>query len=103
MLALRPLAAATLLAIAAAGCAEPGVVKQIEPNSYSLSENYSRGLFDSARQRGVSRAADFCFKMDRRVLVDYVLQGLTNGHGGGSAEVTFRCLNRGDPELQRPG
>jgi hypothetical protein len=40
--------------------------------------------------------------MDRRVLVDYVLQGLTNEHGGGSALVNFRCLSRGDPELQHP-
>jgi hypothetical protein len=102
MIALRPLVAAALLATTAAGCAESGVVKELEPNSYFLTENYSRGLFESAHQRGVSRAAEYCFKMDRRVLVDYVLQGPTNGHGAGSAEVNFRCLTRGDPELQRP-
>ena len=101
MIAPRPLVAAALLATAVAGCAESGVVKEVEPNSYFLTESYSRGLFDSAQQRAVSRAAEYCIKMDRRVLVDYVLQGPTNGHGAGTAEVNFRCLGRGDPELQR--
>ena len=102
MIALRPLVAAALLAAAVAGCAGSGVARELEPNSYFLTENYSRGLFESAQQRAISRAADYCIKMDRRVLVDYLLQGPTNGHGAGSAEVNFRCLDRGDPELQRP-
>ena len=102
MIALRPLVAAALLATAVAGCSDAGAVRELEPNSYHLSENYSRGLFDGARQSGVARATEFCIKKDRRVLVDYVLQGPTNEHGGGSAEVNFRCLTRGDPELQHP-
>lgn len=102
MVAPRPLVAAVLLASAVAGCAAPDGVKELEPNSYFLTESFSHGLFDSARERAVSRAAQFCLKTDRRVLVDYVLQGHTNGHGAGSAEVNFRCLYRGDPELQRP-
>lgn len=102
MIAPRPLVAAALLATAVAGCAESRVVKELEPNSYFLTENYSRGLFDGAQQRAVSRAAEYCIKKDRRVLVDYVLQGPTNGHGAGTAEINFRCLGRGDPELQRP-
>jgi len=101
MIARRPLLAAALLATAAGGCAEPSVVQQLEDKSYFLTENYSRGLFDGARQAGVSRAAQYCLKTDRRVFVDYVLQGPTNGHGGGSAQVNFRCLNQSDPELQR--
>lgn len=102
MIALRPLVAAALLATAVGGCAEAGAVKEVEPNSYFLTENYSRGLFESAQQRAKTRAAEYCFKMDRRVFVDYLLQGPTNGHGAGSAEVNFRCLHRGDPELQHP-
>lgn len=103
MIAPRPLVAAALFASAAAGCAgPPDDVKELGPNSYFLTENYGHGLFDSARQRAVSRAGQFCAKTDRRVLVDYVLQGHTNEHGAGSAEVNFRCLYRGDPELQLP-
>jgi hypothetical protein len=104
MIAPRPLLAAALLAAAAAGCAEveDGVVKEVEPNSYFLSESYSRFLFDNAREKGMSRAAQFCLKMDRRVLVDYVVRGNANGIGAGSAKVNFRCLNRDDPELQHP-
>jgi hypothetical protein len=98
VIARKPLVAVVLLAIAA-GCAEGGV-KQVDADSYFLTENYSRGLFDGARQRAVTRAGQYCFQKDRRVLVDYVLQGPTNEHGAGSAEVTFRCLSRGDPELQ---
>jgi hypothetical protein len=102
MIAPRPLVAAALLASAVAGCAESGVVKEVQSSSYFLTENYSRGLFDSAQQRAVSRATEYCFKINRRVLVDSVFQGPTNGHGAGTAEVNFRCLGRGDPELQRP-
>jgi hypothetical protein len=101
MIASRPLVAAALLATAAAGCAEQNVVKEVEPNSYYLSENYTRYLFDGARQKGISRAAQFCSKMDRTVLVDVVLRGPTNARGAGSATVNFRCLYPGDPELQR--
>jgi hypothetical protein len=100
MIAPKPVVAAALLVVAA-GCGESGIVKETGPNSYFLSENYSRGLFDGARTRGMSRAGEYCFKTDRRVLIEYVLQGPTNEHGAGSAEVTFRCLYRGDPELQR--
>jgi hypothetical protein len=92
--------AAALLASAAAGCTELGV-KEVEPNSYFLTQDYSRFLFDSARQKGMSRAAEFCLKMDRRVLVDYVVRGPINKIGAGTAEVNFRCLYPGDPELQR--
>lgn len=100
MLAPKPLVAVALLA-AAAGCAEAGGVKETGSNTYFLTENFSRGLFENARAKAVSRAGDYCFKTDRRLLIDYVLQGPTNEHGAGSAEVTFRCLYRGDPELQR--
>jgi len=93
--------AAALLASAAAGCAEPDLVKEVEPNSYFLTQDYSRFLFDGARQKGMSRAAEFCLKMDRRVLVDYVVRGPVNKIGAGTAEVNFRCLSQGDPELQR--
>jgi hypothetical protein len=99
MIAPKPLAAMALL-VAVSGCADTGVVRETGPNSYFLSENYSRGLFESARDRGVSRAGEYCFKTDRRAIVEYVLQGPTNEHGAGSAAVTFRCLYRGDPELQ---
>ena len=98
MIGPKPLAAVALL-IVASGCAETGTVRVTGPDSYFLSENYSRGLFESARDRGVSRAGEYCFRTDRRLLVEYVLQGPTNEHGAGSAEVTFRCLYRGDPEL----
>jgi hypothetical protein len=98
MIAPKPLVAAGLL-VAAVGCAETGVVKETGSNSYFLTESYSRGLFDNARDRGVSRAGNYCFKTDRRAVIDYVLQGPTQ-HGAGSAEVTFRCLYRGDPELR---
>ena len=86
--------------MAAAACTQSGAVQETAPNTYFLSENFSRGLYDSAHDRAVSRAGEYCLKMDRRVLVEYVVQSTTNEHGAGSAVVSFRCLNRGDPELQ---
>ncbi len=96
----RLMLAAALL-FAAAGCAETGNVKATGPDSFLLTENYTRGLFESARDRAISRAGQYCYGIDRRVLVQEVTQGVGNEHGAGSAEVAFRCLYRGDPELQR--
>jgi hypothetical protein len=89
------------IAIAATACAQGDAVQESGPNTYFLSENFSRGLYAGAHDRAVTRASDYCFKKDRRVLVDYVLQSPTNEHGAGSAIVTFHCLSRGDPDLQR--
>jgi hypothetical protein len=86
--------------MAAASCTQSEAIKETAPDTYFLSESFSRGLYDSAHDKAVSRAGDYCLKTDRRVLIDYVLQGPTNEHGAGSAVVSFRCLHRGDPELQ---
>jgi hypothetical protein len=99
MIAPKPLMAAALSVIAAA-CAETDEVKATGPDSYFLTESYSHGLFESAREAAVSRAGQYCFKADRRVVVEYVLQGPTNGHGAGSAIANFRCLSRRDPGLK---
>lgn len=90
---------AVVLLAAVAACAGPDVVEETGPDSYFLTEPYSHGLFDSARDRAITRAGQYCLKTDRRALVEYVLRGPTNGHGAGSAIATFRCLFRGDPEL----
>ena len=100
MITPKPLVGA-MLVLAAAGCAETNDVKETGADSYFLAENYSRGLFEAARAKGMSRAGEYCVKTNRKVLVEYVLRGNTNEHGGGSALVTFRCLYRADPELQR--
>jgi hypothetical protein len=88
------------VALAAAACTQGEAIKETAPNTYFLSESFSRGLYDGAHDRAVSRAGEYCLKTDRRVLVDYVVQSTTNEHGAGSAVVSFHCLHRGDPELQ---
>lgn len=86
--------------VAAGACAQDDGVQGTGANSYLLTENYSRGLFESARNKAVSRAGDYCFQMNRRVLILEVAHGST-WHGAGSVQVAFRCLYRGDPELPR--
>ncbi len=87
--------------VAAASCTERGDVERTGPDTYLVTENYSRGLFDDARNRAVIKAGEYCYRTYRRPLVQQVSQGSTTGHGAGSAKVTFRCLYRGDPELRR--
>ena len=93
--------AGAMLVLAGAGCAEPAAVQQTGPNSFFLSEIFLRGEFDAARARAVTRAGEYCVNMNRKILVEYVVQGPTNGHGAGTALVNFQCLYRSDPALQR--
>jgi hypothetical protein len=40
--------------------------------------------------------------MGKEILVTNIGTATTNVYGAGSADITFRCLSKGDPELQRP-
>lgn len=82
-------------------CVEPDDVAKIGSDTYFLSSNYYRGLFSSARNEAISRAGEYCEGIGRKVLIQKVSAGPTNEHGAGSAQVTFRCLYRADPELHR--
>ena len=74
------------------------------PDTYTVSAAAApaRGGSSEARKIALTEANEHCTQMGKEILVTNVGTATTNIHGAGSAEVTFRCLTKGDPELQRP-
>ena len=97
-----PLAVAALLVLG--GCAQSGGVMPMGPDTYTTSAAAApaRGGSSEARRLALSEANQHCAALSKEILVLDVSTATTNIHGAGSAEVTFRCLSPGDPELVRP-
>lgn len=70
------------------------------PNTYLVTENYSRGLCDEARNRAVSRVSQYCFRMDRKVPIQKSCKGRRIS-AAQEAPRSLLCLYQGNPELQR--
>jgi hypothetical protein len=92
-------AAAVLLA----GCTDTGPIK-IGPDTYSISTRVPLGGPASAKGQALQEANTFCSSQSREILLDHETSSECALHGGcGEAEITFYCLNPGDPQLkQRP-
>jgi len=87
-----------------AGCAQSSGVLKMGPDTYSISAAAApaRGGPSEARKIALTGANQHCANLGREILVTNVGTATTNIYGAGTAEVTFRCLAKGDPELQRP-
>ena|SRR5690242_14014257 len=77
----------------------PDGVSQLGPDTYLHSDTFRHGEMADARNRAVTHAGLYCDRLGRRLLVQEVEPGATNGHGAGSVHVTFRCLYPADPAL----
>lgn len=86
------------------GCAVAHDVAKLGPDTYTVSANAApaRGGASGARSLAVNAAGAYCERMSREVLVTNISGQTTNVYGAGSVDVTFRCLQPGDPQLQRP-
>jgi hypothetical protein len=87
-----------------ASCAQSSGILKMGPDTYTISASAApaRGGSSEARKIALSEANQHCAQMGREILVTNVGTATTNIYGAGTAEVTFRCLVKGDPELQRP-
>ena len=85
-------------------CASTSGVQKMGPDTYSTSASASpaRGGTSGARGMALTEANEYCTQMSKDIFVTNITSETTNIHGAGSAAVTFRCLAKGDPELQRP-
>ena len=85
-------------------CAQSSGVLKMGPDTYSVSAAAApaRGGYSEARKLALTEANQYCDQQGKEILVINVGTGTTNIHGAGSADITFRCLSKGDPELQRP-
>jgi hypothetical protein len=87
-----------------AACAQSSGVLKMGPDTYTVSATAApaRGGSSEARKLALADANQYCAKLSQEILVTNIGTATTNVYGAGSADVTFRCLAKGDPELQRP-
>jgi len=103
---IRTFVVTTLLAalLAIGGCAMSSGVQKLGPDTYSVSASAApvRGGYSEARRIALEDANKYCSHIGREIVVTNVDTATTNVHGAGSADITFRCLLPGDPQLRRP-
>jgi hypothetical protein len=93
-----------------AGCSTPTQVKQIGPDTFTVSAHTPRGGTSSARDAALSAANQQCARLSKQLLVlksssDIELKENqvteTKDIVSDIMDVTFRCLAAGDPALGR--
>ena len=93
---------AAVATFAMAGCAHSGVVP-IGPDTYMVANSewgFSSGGVQKAKV--MKEASDFCARQGKEMLPISTRQNDVQFGKTPAAEVQFRCLSHGDPELKRP-
>lgn len=74
------------------------------PDTYSVSVHAApaRGGESGARNLALTEANTKCTGEGKEILVTNISSGRSSHLPGGTVEVTFQCLSKGDPDLQRP-
>lgn len=85
-------------------CAQSSGVMKLGPDTYTVSVHAApaRGGESGAKNLALSEAGIYCESNGREILVNNLNSGPSTHFPGGTVDVTFRCLGKGDPELQRP-
>jgi hypothetical protein len=86
------------------GCAHSSGALKMGPDTYSLSVHAApaRGGETGARNLALTEANEKCASEKKEIMVTNIGSGRSTHLPGGTVEVTFRCLVKGDPDLQRP-
>lgn len=95
---MRVLAACIACSILAACTTQSSGVLKMGPDTYSASAAATpiAGGYSEARKIALTEANQYCLQMGREILVKNIGAATYT-----SAQVTFRCLSKDDPELQR--
>lgn len=85
-------------------CAQSSGVLKMGPDTYSVSVHAApaRGGESGARNLALTEANKKCTEEEKEILVTNISSGRSSHFPGGTVEVTFQCLVKGDPDLQRP-
>jgi len=96
------LAAVLIAAAVVAACAHSGVVST-GPDSYMIANSewgFTSGSYQKAK--AMQEASEYCKSIGKEMLPISTSQNDVAWGKTPAAEVQFRCLSHGDPELQRP-
>lgn len=85
-------------------CVQSSGILKMGPDTYSVSIHAApaRGGESGARRLALTEANEKCSAEGKEILVTNLSSGPSSHFPGGTVEVTFRCLAKGDPDLQRP-
>jgi hypothetical protein len=94
---------AVLLAVGLlAGCASVSPIMPVGPDTYMVSTTAPAAGGGNLKAELYQKAGEFCASQ-KKVLMPVAVASSDASFGKkGSAELTFRCLCEGDPELKRP-
>jgi hypothetical protein len=92
------------LVLALSACAQSSGVLKMGPDTYTVSVHAApaRGGEVGAQNLALTDAGNYCTSMGKEILVTNTSSGASTHLRGGTVQITFRCLSKGDPELQRP-
>ena len=77
-------------------CTHSSGVLNVAPDTYSVSAVAapSRGGVAAAKRIAVEQANEHCSKQGKQILTVGSEGGTTNSYGDGSAEITFKCVDK---------
>ena len=92
----------TLVVLVVSGCAHSGVVA-MGPDTYMIANSewgFTSGSYQKAQ--ALKEASEYCKRLGKEMLPISTTQNDVSFGKTPAAEVQFRCLSPGDPELKRP-
>jgi hypothetical protein len=91
------------LIVGLSGCATSSGVLKMGPDTYSVNATASpaRGGVSGAKRMVYEEANQECSKQGKEMLVVNERLTRTPYQGAGSVDLTFRCLSKGDPEMEK--
>lgn len=90
-------------ALLVTGCAVSSSVSMLGPDTYTLSVASDSTLASGmlrAKTKALDDASQYCASMGKNIVVTHIETGKDSGFR--IANINFKCLNSGDPELTRP-
>jgi hypothetical protein len=93
-----------LIPLLLTACAQSSGVHKMGPDTYTVSVHAApaRGGEPGARNLAISEANAHCAREQKEILVQNISSGRSKHLPGATVELTFQCLAKGDPDLQRP-
>ena len=93
-----------VLCLAVVGCVSHSGVMKLGPDTYTTQSQMPNvlGGEPAAKRAAFESAGKHCASMGKELLVSNFSSGTVRIPAGGSADVTFQCLEKDDPSLKRP-
>lgn len=96
-----------ILVMALVSCAQSSGVLKMGPDTYSVSVYAApvRGGITGAKRIAFKEANEYCTALGKEILISNTALGDSASIGhfyGGTTDITFLCLDKGDTQLKRP-